>query len=50
MDAEQPAGIEFISQPWEDLLDKLVGAAREHLVLVVPFYQKTPITTHIETT
>lgn len=43
MDAEQPAGIDFISQPWEDLLDELVGAAREHLILVAPFIKKHPL-------
>ena len=43
MDAEQPAGIDFISQPWENLLDELVGAAREHLILVAPFIKKHPL-------
>ena len=43
MDAEQRAEIEFISQPWDDLLDELVDAAREHLILVAPFTKEYPL-------
>ena len=43
MQSYKKAETEFFSQGWEHLLDELVGAAREHLILVAPFIKKHPL-------